>query len=174
MTESVNHSHSFEERLSRLEATVETFVLTVSKDIQEQNGNINALRQAIQEQIKPQYQTWLAALGVVLLIAGMFGTLYMRDTSNINEDLLAIQQDYHDHTSDGHPQIALREMKMYRDVDQERMEELRVEVKELRDWKRLHSSEDEKTHARHAEALRFLEKEMDRQWRMSHPKAMSE
>lgn len=86
------HPHSFEERLSRLEATVETFVLTVSKDIQDQNSNINALRKAIQEQIKPQYQNWIAAAGVLLLVVGMFGSVYLRDLNRFERDMQDMRQ----------------------------------------------------------------------------------
>ena len=87
-----HHAHTNEERLSRLEATVETFVLTVSKDIQDQNSNINALRKAIQEQVKPQYQNWIAASGVLLLIVGLFGSVYLRDLRRTEHDLDMINE----------------------------------------------------------------------------------
>ena len=74
-----NHTHSTEERVSRLEATVETFVHTVSKDIQDQNANINALRQAIQEQGTPKWQNYIATAAVMLGVLAMIGSAYVRD-----------------------------------------------------------------------------------------------
>lgn len=168
-TSTVNHAHSFEERLSRLEATVETFVLTVSKDIQEQNGNINALRQAIQEQNRTPWHNYIAGFGVLLVVLAMFGSGYVRDLSRVELDVLGAAKEFHEHTADGHPEVALREMKLYRDIDSQHMQEMRTGIRELQEWKRSHSSEDERTHSGHAENLRFLEKELDRQWQMAHP-----
>lgn len=98
MENAASHPHSFEERLSRLEATVETFVLTVSKDIQDQNSNINALRKAIQEQIKTPWPNYIAGAGVLALVLGMFGSIYLRDLNRLDADVvnLRVWRNQHD------------------------------------------------------------------------------
>jgi hypothetical protein len=87
MGESTSHAHTTEERVSRLEATVETFVLTVSKDIQDQNSNINALRKAIQEQGTPKWQNYIASAAVLLAVVGLIGNAYVRDLDRAETDI---------------------------------------------------------------------------------------
>lgn len=168
MTDSVNHAHSSEERLSRLEATVETFVLTVSRDIQEQNQSITLLRQAIQDQNKTPWHNYIAGFAVLLVILAMFGNGYVRDLNRMEADLLDTQADYHKHSSDGHPVIALREMEMYRDVDHEKMKELKTDILELQAWRRSAVSDNAAAHATLSANVYNLQQAERRAWAMSH------
>lgn len=166
---SVNHLHTSEERLSRLEATVETFVLTVSRDIQEQNSSITALRQAIQEQNKTPWQNYIAAFGVLLVILAMYGSGFTDDQSKMEMDILKARDEFHAHSSDGHPDIALREMQMYRDADHVKMKELATDMLEMQEWRRKDLSENASAHATLSARVDFLIESEKRSWEMSHP-----
>ena len=95
-----NHSHTTEERVSRLEATVETFVHTVSKDIQDQNANINALRQAIQEQGTPKWQNYIATAAVLVGIFSLIGSAYIRDLGKAEDDIDQLNEWRDEYTAD--------------------------------------------------------------------------
>lgn len=168
MTDTVNHMHSSEERLSRLEATVETFVLTVSRDIQEQNQSITLLRQAIQDQNKTPWHNYIAGFAVLLVILAMFGNGYVRDLNRMENDLLDTQADYHNHSSDGHPELALREMKLYRDVDHEHMKTLQDDILELQEWRRNAVSDNAAAHATLSADVDNLRRAEERAWAISH------
>lgn len=87
-TNMTEHSTNVEERLSRLEATVETFVHTVQRDISDITSSIDALRSGFNDSAKPQWQTVFAGMGILLLLGGFIGQWYVRDLHRVEQDVV--------------------------------------------------------------------------------------
>lgn len=91
MTES--HHPNIEERLSRLEATVETFVVAVQKDIQDITAGLDSLRRSMSENSKPQWQTLFGGLTVALMLGAFIGSSYVKDLRRNERGLADIERD---------------------------------------------------------------------------------
>lgn len=160
--------HDVHERVSRIEATLETFVVTVSKDIQETNQNVDALRHLIQDSLKTPWQNYIAAAGVILMLVAMFGSGYIRDLSRVETVVNAEQSAFTKHISDGHPNALRNEVAVYRQADAEEMERIRGRISDLERWQLAHTAEDAAAHAAHDEQLRMMEKDMDMGFELIH------
>jgi hypothetical protein len=129
---------STEERVTRIETTVESLAdsvrtqwLRMNDQVEQLGGHIDALREAIQVRDRTPWANYLSAIALVVVIIGMAAQGYIRDLTRIQDLQSAGLTSLYEHTGDGHPRRVEEKMQL-------EMSEAASQMQYLHEWVHAH------------------------------------